>query len=247
MIASAKLHRPKVKTAGILAAGQGQRLHNVQEVPKPMFQLRSMPLIGWSIRTLQAAGIEEIVCITNSNTSVALANYLNDQQLSNVQLIIHDTRSALYSFRSLAEVLSDPSFLFVTVDTLLDPGILITFLDRLVAEPVPDLLLGVTHFVQDESPVWACVDSNWRIIKLGDLASDCSFVTGGVYAGSSDIFRTLDLAIANGIHTLRGYQCWLVNSHYSIYGYDLGEVVDVDSCEDIPAAERLIDRVWGVE
>ena len=48
--------------AMILAAGRGERMRPLTDTcPKPLLQVGKEPLIGWHLRRLKAAGIEEIV------------------------------------------------------------------------------------------------------------------------------------------------------------------------------------------
>ncbi|NMB74907.1 MAG: NTP transferase domain-containing protein [Myxococcales bacterium] len=53
-----------IRQAVILAAGQGTRLRrDDQDYPKPLYPLRGRPLIGWAMRALHQAGVEEMFVV----------------------------------------------------------------------------------------------------------------------------------------------------------------------------------------
>ena len=48
--------------AMILAAGRGERMRPLTDTtPKPLLEVGGLPLIGWHLRRLAAAGIREVV------------------------------------------------------------------------------------------------------------------------------------------------------------------------------------------
>lgn len=229
--------------AGILAGGHGQRIRALQGVPKVMFKICGEPLIMWSIRTLRKVGFKNILCITNSSAKKLVDDYLVLHEERNIKLIVANTRSALYSFHELIKALKKTDFIFINVDTLLNHFNLQNFVQAYYHIPKCDILLGITDHVEDESPVYLDVDSNFRVTKLGSDFINSKYITAGVYAGSYKISQSINSAISEDIHTLRGYLEWLVNSGYNVYAYPLGEVIDVDRPIDVDLAELFLSKI----
>ena len=92
-------------------------------------------------------------------------------------------------------------------------------------------MLGLTAHVDDDKPLWATVDEDGRILRLGGDRG--SHVTAGIYwlpahrveAPTADFDR------------LRDYLKWLVEAGQPVYGVVLPLVFDIDRARDVEAAE----------
>ena len=54
---------PKTRVAVVLAAGMGERLMEVSDVPKPLVQLDGKSLLHRNLQCLRRAGVEEIIVV----------------------------------------------------------------------------------------------------------------------------------------------------------------------------------------
>ena len=92
-------------------------------------------------------------------------------------------------------------------------------------------MLGLTAHVDDDNPLWADLDGDGRIRRLGGDGG--SHVTAGLYwlpvepaaAPSADFSR------------LRDYLKWLVDRGAPVHGVVLPLVFDIDRADDVQAAE----------
>ncbi len=89
-------------TGIILAAGKGTRMRS--DTPKSLHKIAGMPLVGHGIRTMQSAGIDDIVVVASDDLAESpefLDALLPDVRLS-VQAGQHGTADALNAARSAA-------------------------------------------------------------------------------------------------------------------------------------------------
>ena len=93
--------------------------------------------------------------------------------------------------------------------------------------------LALTPLVADEKPLWASVDGDGRITRLGEGAGP--LVTAGLYLLAEGARAARPPA---GQGRLRDYLQWLV-TQAPLYGEVIERVVDVDRPEDVALAEAL--------
>ncbi len=229
--------------AGIIAAGQGERLKQRGILaPKPLVTIGGESLIARAIRAASHAGATSIACIVN-DLNPAVAEYLRSQRWPvPLELIIKTTPSSMESLFSLAPLLKDNPFLLFTVDAVFEFSVLRRFLQR-ARRRSGDGALAVTRFVDDEKPLWAKMDKNRRIIALGDKARPCRYVTAGFYYFRPEIFSLIDTARARRLSALRQFLGLLLENHFSLYGILVSKTVDVDTPEDIAMAHQYLAEV----
>src|SRR6185312_12093871 len=105
------------------------------------------------------------------------------------------------------------------------------FVKTAASFPRNAFVLGLTPHVDDENPLWADLDEDGRVRRLGGDGG--AYVTAGLYwlpaepsaAPSSDFSR------------LRDYLKWLVYGGAPVYGVVLPLVFDIDRADDVQAAE----------
>jgi hypothetical protein len=125
-----------------------------------------------------------------------------------------------------------------TVDTIYAPMELETFLDLNQYGPFCGLILAVTEFVHDTVPLWASVNDDGFIVKLGEEVSEKRYVTAGLYL----ILQSLPQLNGGAIEfsALREYLQYLVDNHGRVLGKRLHTAIDVDSPEDVRLAESFL-------
>ncbi len=229
--------------AGIIAAGDGVRLAGAHPgLPKPLVPVAGVPLIGWVVRGLLAAGMKKIVVLINSR-GTAVKKFL-ETEFRGTELIFlkADTKSSWESFRLVAGTLAelgDEPFVISTVDCLLPPAAL----ERMIDPGRYTNALGVSSYINDEKPLWADLDENGRISALGENAQGKKFATAGLYRLDPELARRLPAAAA--YPNLRSYLGSLIAEGAPVAGVDLGKTIDVDRPEDLAAAEEFLKQSEG--
>ncbi|MBI3300032.1 MAG: NDP-sugar synthase [Elusimicrobia bacterium] len=232
-----------MKAAGIIAAGLGERLAGLHPgLPKPLVPVGGKPLVHWVVSGLLDAGIERLVILFNSKGDAARDALKKDFPDAPIEFLRADTPTSFASFRLVAATLArkHDAFLMSTVDALIPPAEVRRFAyEALVPFPgmtEPAAAVALTHFVEDEKPLWADTDADGRVTAFGDAAIKQAAVTCGLYAMTKESAR--HLRESPEAPRLRDWWTGLSKSH-PIRGVTLSDTVDVDRPEDLPAAERI--------
>ena len=93
-------------------------------------------------------------------------------------------------------------------------------------------MLGLTGHVDDDNPLWATLDEDGGIQRLGGERG--SHVTAGIYWLPAHRVA----APTAGFGRLRDYLKWLVEKGRPVYGVVLPLVFDIDRAHDVEAAEQ---------
>ena len=93
-------------------------------------------------------------------------------------------------------------------------------------------MLGLTGHVDDDNPLWATMDEDGRIRRLGGAQG--GHVTAGLYWLPAQRIA----APTAGFGRLRDYLAWLVDEGRPVYGVALPLVFDIDHARDVEAAEQ---------
>lgn len=233
---------------GLLAAGEGSRLRS-EGIPmsKGMVEVGGKPLIRRSIDRFVEAGIERVCCIVNEESG-DLQRYLAETDFG-VPVSVHteSTQSSLHSLVALSPMLKNAGahFFLSMVDSICAPAELRRFVRR-AARLLGDHegALGVTSYVEDENPLFVDIDRDEGLItSVGDLATQRTHVTGGLYCfpqASLDVAREL---VDSGASRLRAFQSELVERGYKIHGIEFDKIIDVDHVSDIKAAASFLEEI----
>ena len=228
-------------TGGIIAAGEGRRLREAGfTVPKPMVPVAGVPLIEGVIRNFLAAGIVSLTVIVNDDERDCaewLAARFPDLDM---RFIVRTTASSLESFtRVLASAPAGP-IVVSTVDAWCRPADFVGFVEAARRRPAEAVVLAVTPLVADEAPLWAVLDGDGRIRRLGGEGGNV--VTAGIYVVPE---RVRALSPPPGLGRLREFLAWLVTRGDMVYGETIERVVDVDRSADVALAESIAREAWG--
>src|SRR5262249_57173621 len=116
-----------------------------------------------------------------------------------------------------------------TIDAVMPVGDFRRFVEAAGAENA--VVLGLTDHVDDENPLWAMLDADGHISRLGGSLG--THVTAGLYWLPAQ--RPAEPTSSFG--RLRDYLGWLVAEHPPVRGIVLPRVFDIDRARDIAAAE----------
>lgn len=245
------------KSAGIIAAGWGQRLG--QTIPKALTRVAGKPLIDHMLDGLRAAGITHVTCIVNE-AARAVPEYVQQTDRDMVMdWIVKTTPSSMHSFLIVLERLAQTgeSFYFMTtVDAVCPPVTFKQFADSCAQFEHPDVCLGLTRLIDDEKPLYVRMrgdedngshgahpsknPDDYQILALTDKPRGSSHITAGFYGVNPRILEQKASAQSAAFSALRHYLAHLLQCGYRFYGVPLPDIVDLDRPEDIRRAEDLL-------
>jgi putative hydrolase of the HAD superfamily len=225
----------RIRSGGILAAGEGSRLRrDGWTMAKPLVPVEGRPLVEHVIENLLGAGIETIAIIFNEGERDC-ARFVKERfPQADIRVLVKTTASSYESFREIGAMFPPGPALVSTVDAFCLPADFLEFVRRASAAPEDETLLAVTPFVADEKPLRARLDASGRVIGLGGDSGEA--VTAGMYVFPERVRR---LSPPGRIGRLRDYLTWLVERGEAVRGISIDMVVDVDRGEDVDLAETL--------
>jgi len=223
-----------LRRGGIIAAGDGARLRAAgYAMPKALVPVGGVPLIEAVIGNFAAVGITSLVIIVNE-ASLACVDWVRARfPTLDAEFIVKTTPSSLESFREVSGRLDAGPALITTVDSWCRPRDFVRFVEAARRRLPEASTLALTPLVADEKPLWASVDGDGRITRLGEGAGP--LVTAGLYLLAEGARAARPPA---GQGRLRDYLQWLV-TQAPLYGEVIERVVDVDRPEDVALAEAL--------
>ncbi len=230
-----------ISSAGIIAAGEGRRLKmDGLTFSKPLIPIAGTPLIGHTLRQFLELGVERVAIIFNE-TQQECADWVRAHFAAlELKILVKTTRSSSESFWRVGRALGPGRHLICTVDSICSPQDWQTMLAS-PADSDREVLLAVTSFVHDEKPLWvATKPGSLEIVNLG--ASGGKFATAGIYGVTAAIFER---EWEDGISSLRAFLGQLLREGFPFRAVPLGDVIDVDTVEDINLAERFLSRIRG--
>ena len=226
-----------VLRGGIIAAGHGTRLRaDGYRVSKPMTPVGGSPLIGYALDRFRAVGIRQATIIINEGSDDCrhwLSEHGRDLDLD---LVVRTTASSYASFEIVAARLSDAPALITTVDAIMPASAFQQFVSSAASFTHDAVVLGLTDHVDDDTPLWATLNEEGRILRLGGAQG--SHVTAGLYWLPAD--RGAEPKVR--FDRLRDYLKWLVDEGRPVYGAVLPLVFDIDRAHDVEAAEQATLR-----
>ncbi len=222
-----------IQSAGIISAGQGQRLRDGGiSLHKPMVRVAGWPLIGHLLRNLELCGVRRAVIIFNEQEQDCADWARSSFPNLDLDIILKTTPSSAESFERVGERLGPGQHLISTVDALCSPEELRKMLDPEVANKNA-VVLGLTRPVPDEKPLWAQWDPlSRRILSLGGPTGN--YVTSGYYSVPGALFAQKP---EQTFSALRHYLAWLSQQSGEVYGVLMENVLDIDRPEDLKEAE----------
>jgi NDP-sugar pyrophosphorylase family protein len=228
----------RVRSGGIIAAGEGSRLRQAGWVmPKPMVPVAGVPLIESTIRNFVAAGVTRLSVIVNEQERECAAWVRRRFPELDLQLIVKTTASSLESFREVTRDAAAGRMLVSTVDAWCRPADFARFVAAARRRPAEATVLAVTPLVDDEKPLGVTLAADGRVTSLGGQSP--GLVTAGMYLVSEQARRREPSA---PLGRLREFLQWLLEAGEPMYGEVIETVVDVDRAEDVALAEALAAR-----
>jgi 1L-myo-inositol 1-phosphate cytidylyltransferase len=234
-----------VRTALILAAGNGDRFRNSAHESKLLQPLLGQPILLRTIEAARQAGIDHIAIVVgyHADRVRALAERAASTRLTlsfahNPDWRLENGVSAL----AARHLVSGGRFALLMGDHVFDPGVLAGMLRHAVA-PGESLLAvdsrPVPRAVADEATKVRLDGS--RIVAIGKDLADYNALDTGVFLCAPNLFDALAAARAGHDTTLTGGIRQLA-SRGLMRGIDIGDArwYDIDTVSDLEAAESAL-------
>jgi NDP-sugar pyrophosphorylase family protein len=222
-----------VLRGGVIAAGHGTRLRtDGYRVSKPMTPVGGTPLIEHALSRFRAVGVDRVAVVVNEESDDCRRWLSGHGQGLDLDVIVRTTPSSYASFELVAARLAGFAAVITTVDAIMPVDAFQHFVDSARRFPNNAVVLGLTGHVDDENPLWATLDEDGRIVRLG--GEQGSHVTAGLYWLPAQRSATPTA----GFDRLRDYLKWLVDEGRPVYGVVLPLVFDIDRAHDVVAAEQ---------
>jgi CTP:molybdopterin cytidylyltransferase MocA len=128
------------------------------------------------------------------------------------------------------------------VDTVMRPEdwrVVYRATERHLAEGA-DMVLAVTPYVDDESPLYVRRERGDSVRALSDQPIEPPCVTGGVYGLSAESRRAAADAAARGVHQMRGFLQGVVAAGRRVAAVEVARIIDIDRPSDLQTANAWL-------
>ncbi|MFG6385998.1 MAG: NDP-sugar synthase [Muribaculaceae bacterium] len=228
----------------ILAGGMGSRFSKEGvATPKPMVEIMGEPMIGRLIRILSKCGAEAINVAANPRME-GFIPYLESLQQQYPYLSIRPiiTDNSYNSLKAGTDGL-EGKFVAMTVDAIFPIEEFKSYVDKVAAMHDDEVLMGLTRYVDDESPLYARVNEQGEVIDYrygGSPFEEGTIVSAGLYGLSSDAMKAV---VETGYYpeSLSDFQRTLaVKTAMKVRPYEFSCAFDVDNLHDLSEANRFL-------
>ena len=225
--------------AAILAAGKGIRLSpHFGDTPKALIEINGKNLLEWLLINLKNVGFTDILIIARDTLVKEFCEKLNFN--IPIKVIVCNTKSAFYSFLELKTFLEYNYFGLFTVDTFANYPDFLKFKNAILKYSKCDFLLGITEFIQDETPVGVLLDNNLNVVEIGKHIKSSRFIASGMYYCSPNVWKISYSAIKDNILHFSDFMNYIILKKLIVKQVILGKVLDIDTIENIDEAIKLI-------
>lgn len=228
--------------AGIIAAGEGSRF--VQAgigVPKPLIEVGGVSLLGRTLSTLEAGGIDEVALIVNEQIAQDVAQHLEQHAPAlPLRTLVKTTESSMHSLFELSALLGEERFVLCTVDSIIPTAEAVGFIEAFRDHPDTEMLLSYTDFVDDEKPLRIAVAPDGRVTALGPEAEAAPYCTIGLYGMAPSVLPLLRQTVERGMRKLRNFLGFALHSGAEVRGHRISKAIDVDRPADLRVAEAFL-------
>lgn len=230
----------------ILAGGLGSRfVKEGYECPKPLVPLFGTPMIGLLIDNLMKCGADNIYVGANARMP-QLLDYLEELKAKGLPVVTRPivTDNSFCTLRCASEGI-EGKFVALTCDAIMPPNEFADYVNAVVSVPSGVALMGLTRFVEDESPLYAKLSGSGEVIDYkygGEPFEGDVIVSAGVYGLSGEIMdtvRRMDLHPSS----LSDFQRLLASeTPVKVVPYEFSIAFDVDNGHDRGHAEEFLSR-----
>ena len=230
----------------ILAGGLGSRfVKEGYECPKPMVPLFGKPMIGVLIDTLMKCGADRIYVGANARMQ-QLLDYLEQLRENGLPVVTRPiiTDNSYCTLKAASEGI-EGKFIAMTCDAIFPADEFREYVKAVEAVPSGTALMGLTRFVEDESPLYARISDSGEVIDYrygGDPFAECTIVSAGLYGLSGEIMGIIP-KLGLEPESLSDFQRLLaVETPVKVMPYEFTIAFDVDNTRDRLHAEEFLGK-----
>jgi NDP-sugar pyrophosphorylase family protein len=227
----------------ILAGGEGSRLAaGGIRLPKPLVEVAGRPQIVGLLETFAALGCQSLTCAVRADFP-AVARLLDGRRFGPLLSVVEcRTPSSLHTLvEGLRAVPAGPVFCSM-VDTVMRPAdwrAVFRATERHL-EGGAEMVLAVTPYVDDESPVYVIRGGDDDVRAVRDEPVDPPCVTGGVYGLSPGMRGAAADAVSAGGHRMRGFLKAVVADGRRVAAVAVPRIIDIDRPSDLQHANAWL-------
>ncbi len=215
------------------------------EVPKPMVPLFGRPMIGVLIDTLIKSGAERIYVGANARMQ-QLLDYLEELKGKGLPIEVRPiiTDNSYCTLKAASEGI-EGKFIAMTCDAIFPTDEFQEYVKAVAEMPEGVALMGLTRFVEDESPLYARVSADGEVIDYrygGEAFEEGSIVSAGLYGLAGQI---MDVIPQLGLQpeSLSDFQRLLaVATPIKVKPFEFTIAFDVDNTRDRLHAEEFLGK-----
>ena len=230
----------------VIAAGEGSRLAAEGiSLPKPLVKVNGEPLIDRLIRIFMENDADEIVVICNDHTPLVkehLTSNLLPLTSNLMKVVVKSTPSSMHSLFEISHLLTGGPFILTTVDTVFREEEFKSYVEAF-RHCDSDGLMGVTSYIDDESPLYVETTPDMSITAFLDTPPHLSlttYISAGIYGLHGNALLTLDNCMKRQESRMRNFQRALLADGLQLQAYPFSKVFDIDHASDITKAEQFL-------
>lgn len=231
----------------IIAAGEGSRLAAEGiACPKPLVPLGGIPLIERLTKLFFDNNAEEVIIIINRlhpETASFVHHMAKEHPHWPIRIVEETTPSSMHSFARIAPLLEEAPFCLTTVDTVFRERDFSNYISAFhtALDKNMDGLMGVTDFIDDESPLYVGTDEQMNITGFYDQREPgIRYISGGIYALTPRALTTLRRCMDEGQSRMRNFQRGLIADGLHLGAHLFSKILDIDHAADIIKAENFL-------
>ena len=228
----------------ILAGVLGSRfVKEGYECPKPLVPLFGKPMIGVLIDTLMKCGAERIYVGANARMQ-QLLDYLEELKGKYLPIEIRPiiTDNSYCTLKAASEGI-EGKFIAMTCDAIFPTDEFRSYVKAVEQSAADTALMGLTRFVEDESPLYARISEAGEVIDYrygGEAFAEGIIVSAGLYGLSGKIMGVIP---EEGLEpeSLSDFQRLLaVKTPVKVLPFEFTIAFDVDNTRDRLHAEEFL-------
>ena len=229
-----------------MAGGLGSRfVKEGYECPKPMVPLFGKPMLGVLVDTLMKCGAERIYVGANARMQMLL-DYLEELKTQGLPIEVRPiiTDNSYCTLKAASEGI-EGKFIAMTCDAIFPTDEFRNYVKAVEEAPADVAMMGLTRFVEDESPLYARVSEEGEVIDYrygGEPFAEGTIVSAGLYGLSGKIMGVIpELGLEP--ESLSDFQRLLaVKTPVKVLPYEFTIAFDVDNTRDRLHAEEFLAK-----